>query len=212
MTLTRFVAYCSHCNHETYQIARLTQDYWEKCQASDGTQVMVPGTYFVCVCEGCEQVLLYGKFPGHREADVLPDAELLWPERRELPSVVPERIRAIYREASAVRDASPNAFAVSIRRALEAVCEDRHAVGSSLAKRLEVLAERGDVPPLLAEMTEVLRVLGNLGAHADTDVRSEHVLAIDDFFRTVVSYVYVGPTKLQEFRKHLDVSDDGTIH
>ena len=78
---------------------------------------------------------------------------------------VPSAVANNYREAKAVQNVSPNAFAVLIRRALEAMCDDRGVPTGRLQQRLEQLAKRGEIPPILAEITSVLRTLGNSGAH-----------------------------------------------
>jgi hypothetical protein len=51
----------------------------------------------------------------------------------------------------------------------------------------------------------MLRIIGNVGAHAGKD--SVHPLlanAMDEFFRAVVEYVYVAPKRLEEFQKRMD--------
>jgi hypothetical protein len=49
------------------------------------------------------------------------------------------------------------------------------------------------------------RVLGNVGAHAgDQEVESYQVEALDQFFRAVVEYVYVAPSRLSRFREELE--------
>ncbi len=91
-----------------------------------------------------------------------------------------------------------------IRRALEAICDDRGIEKGSLVQRLRQLAERGEVPPLLAEVSDTLRILGNLGAHSsDMSVTPPDTWAIDDFFRAIIEYVYVAPSKLNEFKEKL---------
>lgn len=56
----------------------------------------------------------------------------------------------------------------------------------------------------MAETTDVLRILGNLGAHAaNQSVKPWQVYTIDSFFRTFIEYVYVAPSKLAEFRASL---------
>ena len=46
--------------------------------------------------------------------------------------------------------------------------------------------------PTLAEMSDVLRLIGNIGAHhGSAPVHPWQVHAIDNFFRAVVEYVYV---------------------
>ena len=50
-------------------------------------------------------------------------------------------------------------------------------------------------------MTDVLRLLGNIGAHAvEQSIKPIHVIVIDDFFHLIIEYVYVAPSKLKEFR------------
>lgn len=62
-------------------------------------------------------------------------------------------------------------------------------------------------------MTDVLRILGNIGAHADDmDINLAHTWAIDQFFRAVLEYVYVAPGKLAAFRRQLDRLRNRTVN
>jgi len=165
----------------------------------------VPGSYAVTVCDACAQVVLYHRFAPSTEDWPPTPHDLLWPKQRSLSDPVPERVRKIYEEASRIRDLAPNAFAVQVRRALEALCIDRGLPQGALGKRLEQLVARGELPAALAEMSDVLRLLGNVGAHADSlEVHRGHVYALDEFFRAIVEYVYVAPQKVREFRKQLE--------
>jgi hypothetical protein len=131
-------------------------------------------------------------------------AELVYPELDELHHAAPEEIAAIYEEAARIMVLAPNAYAVQIRRCLEGICEDRGAKGGSLHEMLRHLASQGDIPPGLAEMTDVLRIVGNIGAHySRANVTQPDAWAIRDFFLAVVEYVYVGPSKVKEFRDRL---------
>jgi hypothetical protein len=131
--------------------------------------------------------------------------KLLWPESGVSHESIPEKVSTIYEEAARIKNIAPNAFAVQIRRALEAVCEDRGAQKKVLQAMLKELSDRHEIPPVLAEMTDVLRLLGNIGAHAaDQSVRPSQVYALDEFFRAVVEYVYIAPSKLKEFRERLE--------
>jgi hypothetical protein len=168
------------------------------------------GTYFVATCGTCQQLLLYWEQgdPANEGLSGLTDyfrqASLIWPEPTISGDKVPAAVADIYREAAAVKRLSPNSFAVQIRRALEAVCADKGANGRSLYEMLTELGRRGDLPPVLAEMTDVLRLLGNVGAHAsDRTVRPSQVEALDEFFRAVIEYVYIAPAKLHRFREKL---------
>ena len=91
------------------------------------------------------------------------EANLRYPKGDILDKSVPSSVSANYREAKRVQKVSPNGFAVLIRRTLEALCNDRDVPAGRLQKRLETLAQLGEIPPVLAEITSVLRTLGNSG-------------------------------------------------
>ena len=53
-------------------------------------------------------------------------------------------------------------------------------------------------------MTDVIRILGNYGAHAsDVEVTRQDVQVMDDFFIALLEYVYVAPQKLENLKKRL---------
>jgi hypothetical protein len=108
-------------------------------------------------------------------------------------------------EAAQIQNIAPNAYAVMLRRALEALCDDREIEDGVLQVRLAALARRGEIPPVLAEMTAVLRVLGNAGAHSSAqNISVPLTWGMDDFFRAIVEYVYVAPRKLQDFKQRIE--------
>jgi len=74
-----------------------------------------------------------------------------------LDSSVPYSVAKIYREAERIKQIAPNAYAVQIRRALEAVCKDRGSLKKTLAQRLKELADKGEIPMALIEATDMLR-------------------------------------------------------
>jgi hypothetical protein len=101
-----------------------------------------------------------------------------------------------------------NAFAVMLRRAMEALCEDRGVSGSDLQKGLRELANRREIPRVLAEVTVISRRL------AGADMASKKMtwaLAwdMDSFLEAVVHYVYVAPGKLETFRQRLELYNIG---
>lgn len=53
-------------------------------------------------------------------------------------------------------------------------------------------------------LTEVIRILGNVGAHDYQQNLSEYdAHVINEFFRAVVEYVYVAPSGLKDYRYSL---------
>lgn len=196
------VAFCPHCGNRAPQRLIHTHDYLGKGYSRDGgVDNNIPCTYHVAVCETCNEILVYHVFMTIVEDKDFHRADLVWPDPGVLHQSVPKAIAECYVEAARIKNLAPNAFAVQIRRALEALCDDRSAKKGALQLRLQDLVSRGEIPPVLAEMTDVLRLLGNIGAHAaDQSIKPGHVLAIDDFFRVIIEYVYVAPSKLKEFR------------
>jgi hypothetical protein len=170
----------------------------------DGSEDSIPATYYVASCDTCKGILVYLDIPDRTEPDEFELAGLAWPQKQTLHVAVPKPIRQIYEEAALIRNLSADAFAVQIRRALEAICNDRGITVVNLHDALRELAKKGEIPPVLAEFTDVLRLLGNIGAHwTGQKVHPLQTHAIDDFFRAVVEYIYVAPSKLKEFKDRL---------
>lgn len=200
--------FCPHCGNISPQKLVYTHRCYEKEWTQDGEVFGLPAVYFVAICCTCDGILLYADYGDIPEADDFSKCSLLWPSI-ELHTSVPPSISEIYNEAARIKQLAPNAFATQIRRALESVCEDRKARAGNLNVRLKDLADRGEIPPTLAEVTDVLRTLGNIGAHAANEsIKPWQVESIDEFFRAVVEYVYVAPSKLKEFRKTIETAEN----
>lgn len=204
----RCVAFCPHCGNRAPQKLVYSHRCSDiaHCDGEDGEEEFaLPVAYYVAICETCDQLLLYYEAGDTPTDNKFYTAGLSWPLHGGLHSSVPPSVAEIYAEASRIKQLAPNAFAGQIRRALEALCEDRGAKSGPLHQRLKDLAAHGEIPTLLAEMTDVLRLLGNVGVHAtDQSVQASQVFAIDEFFRSVIEYVYVAPSKLSDFRKRLE--------
>lgn len=208
MSEIRKVAYCSHCGNRAPQKLIHKQEYSEKVwSASDGSEDVAPWSSFVAVCETCGHLLVYDNPGDQLEDSKFHLGDLVYPKSGRLHSSVPESIAKVYAEAYRIKSIAPNAFAVQIRCALEALCEDRQAAKGTLQVRLENLANKGEIPPVLAEASDTLRLLGNIGAHGiGESIHPLQAFTIDNFFRAVVEYVYVAPSKLKEFRDKLKQS------
>jgi hypothetical protein len=213
----RRISFCPHCGNVAPQ--RLVYEHETHVKDIDtagNVMAAEPETYYLALCETCNGPLLYfldelypenepAYIPGvEDELDEEPDpfyyAARVWPSHGA-PAGLPEAVKAAYIEALRIKAVSPQLFAVQIRRTLEALCNDRAAVKGRLEKRLKDLSVKGEIPPKLAEMSDVLRVLGNAGAHDLEKKLSQHdANVIDRFFRSIVEYVYVAPHSLNRYR------------
>lgn len=138
---------------------------------------------------------------------IYPRGSQLLPERHKVASTkcVPKRIQRIYEEIWPLRHIAPNAFAGQIRRALEFICHDQKAQGRTLFEQLKDLSSRGVFPGYFSEITELMRLIGNLGAHAaEQEVDFWDAELLDDFFRAVVEYVYIAPSRIERLKERID--------
>lgn len=202
--VTERIDICRSCGNRSPQRVLFTRLY--EVKDSGNNRVGFDWVYFLTACATCDDIMLYGgphDVVGYSDSP-LDEAEVIWPAARALNDSVPERIRQSYEEALRVKPFVPNAFGTLVRRALEAVCIDQGAKGRSLEQKLADLAETGVIPATLDDMSSVVRLLGNRAAHANLeDLREEDVRVLDDFFRMLVEYVYVAPSKLKEFEAAL---------
>lgn len=206
----RRVAFCSHCGNESTQQKIFQYDTATKIWDDVRENLLgeSPCTYFLATCETCRLPLLYhiGEDTGVADstASEFQSAELVWPQSCDLDYVVPDIVAHCYRTAARLRESDPNAYALQVRRALEALCDDRGADKGTLQNRLQQLAFRNEIPRVLAEMGELLRVLGNVGAHDHQHhLSASDARVIDEFFRTIIDYVYLYPSRIGRFRAQL---------
>lgn len=200
------VAFCPNCGNRAPQRLLLQHDYdviaygYDGSRETDGCRCR----YFVASCSTCSDLLLYHSNGAFERPEWFTDAQLVFPGGIDLPEQVPLSVRETYAEAATIQKLAPNAFAVLIRRGLEALCDDRGVKSGTLHKKLAELAARGEIPATLAEVTAVLRELGNSGAHnSGRRISVPLTWAMDEFFRTIVEYVYVAPSKLKAFKELL---------
>jgi hypothetical protein len=203
------VAFCPHCSNVAPQ--RLLCAYtFEETRPYDKSFDFGPGEgpthrYFLSCCSTCKDALLYISTYDPCPPEEFDKGAVVYPHGVTLDSSVPENVRTAYDEALRIQHNAPHAYSLMLRRALEAICDDKGVKSGSLKFKLDQLAAQGQLPPVLAEMTWILRTLGNAGAH-DTSARISvyTTWALDSFFRAVIEYVYVAPSKLAHFKKQLE--------
>ena len=88
---------------------------------------------------------------------------------------------------------------------LDLICDDRQASGETLYDRIEQLAERGEIPPKLRELSHKLRKLRNMGAHADIgSLDSSDVPLLEALCKAILLYVYTAPALIGAAQQRLD--------
>jgi len=205
--LPKYILYCPHCGNTTVQTRLLAQPFMEKYYGmTDGDLSLMEATYSVAKCETCSEVLVYS-FTDEAPEDIwdTPLGTLLFPEFPGEMNGVPDTVRNVYVEAVRVQNISPIAFVVLARRLLEEICLDKNAHKRNLADSLKELVSRGELPPVLADASDLIRFIGNAGAHASkTKITVPQTWAVSDFLKVIIEYLYVAPHKINQFKSSLE--------
>jgi hypothetical protein len=200
----RKVVLCHHCGNTTPQKLLFQTTNSETVYYSNGEPFQLDYYHFLTQCETCTGLSLYASAIFQDDPENWREEFLVFPVRKNLPEVIPEKVHRAYMEASRISKIAPNAFAGQIRRALEYVCRDKQAKGHTLIDMVAYLAKQGIIPPTLAQMTDGIRILGNIGVHAtDVEIDSTDVDTMDDFFKAILEYVYIGPYKISQLKDNL---------
>jgi len=137
---------CPHCGNITYQ--RIAHDLI---------------SYRLYKCDICSEFTFQRvnrektEVQNARGKKVLIEEKLeqLYPLPTTLPVEVPERVREIYEEAISIRSKSPSSFVVQIRRALEAVANERKAPHGVLHKQIEWMIKNNLLPDTFGKMIHI---------------------------------------------------------
>jgi hypothetical protein len=153
---SRRIRICPHCGNEAPQ--RLAFHHCPNLDA--GARKKKKGkieVYWVAVCDTCNEFSIWGdEVFGGLVAWHSRENFLVYPSQPLVHSAIPDKVSRIYDEAKRIVNLAPNAFSVQIRRALEAICEDKgcfcqskrgpfdHRKGSHFADSPELLiTEKG---------------------------------------------------------------------
>jgi hypothetical protein len=115
---------------------------------------------------------------------------------------IPQDLRDEWQEAQKCFAAKAyKATAVMVRRTLEGTCADQGVDKGSLANRLQKLKAEGRIDGLLAEWADLLRVVGNAGAHfSDESVSRQDAEDALEFSEALLDHVYVLRSRFEEFK------------
>lgn len=167
----------------------------------------------VSACPECEEMLI-AISGALADATATTGHRLVWPTsigRATVPKEVPEHIAQDYREAAAVLSISPKASAALSRRCLQAVLREAGAVkAGNLHNEIEQAIEK--VPSYLADLLQLVRVIGNFAAHpmkSDAtgqivDVEPEEAELNLDVLDELFDHFYVKPARNRRIKEDLN--------
>jgi Domain of unknown function (DUF4145) len=210
---SKIVQRCGHCGNTTaFTIAAAgSQPSLITAQEKETTTWT---TWRVLLCSTCAQPTLerdvqetkgaIGSAPPARSET----PEVLYPvERSTRWQHIPPAVQEMYTEALKVEKVSPRSCAVMAGLALEAICTVEQAKGTSLAERLNNLAQSERIPHTLVGMAQHLRYFRNISAHAmEEKVTEADVPILLYFVEAILEYLYVAPATIQAVQARLHVN------
>lgn len=165
--------------------------------------------HYLCQCEYCQEVV-YTKF---WEVDFDPD----WTFQYELHHPVslfnypeyklPELVWLSFSEANRCLNAGAYlAVVVMCRRTIEGILKDKGAPKNlSLAKAIEKLANDSTIHDSMKHLADLVRVVGNIGAHAsDLKVDEERAKETYEHTQKLIDMLYVLPEHAERVREKID--------
>lgn len=203
---TRDFLRCNHCGN--FAPMEIVADYYrstkpvyepEYCDPWEPPSLDEGWMYKILLCHACQKVTLQEHF----EHDLMEPEDIriniLYPPEGVKIYSLPLSVRKAYEAAIKARAIDANAYALLLGRMLEAVCEDREASGKDLYRKLETLAEKGEIPDNLVNVAHGLRSMRNIGAHEPFEgLSSDEIPLLDNLSRAVLEYIYIAPSLADE--------------
>lgn len=121
---------------------------------------------------------------------------------------VPETIRKAFMAAAATKSIDQAVSLIAWRRVLELACKDLGADGKNLYEKITDLSSKNIFPQTLKDASNLIRVLGNDGAHSDDpEPRRVNIANVEALVRYIIEYVYILPQKISDISKANESED-----
>jgi hypothetical protein len=180
---------CPYCGHAQVLQEERVDQFWRKLEVEGWKDDGTPGLSvlsIVCANSECRELSLQLQI-GMKLTDAnrtpyfiaIETWTLLPPSSaKPQPDFIPQPIRDDYYEACAIRDLSPKASATITRRCLQGMIRDFCGISKRrLIDEIDELRERVDrgqappgVQPDSVEAIDIVRKIGNIGAHMEADI------------------------------------------
>lgn len=138
---------------------------------------------------------------------------IYYPSPRRLSNAVPRALRTEYAEARKCFDAKAySATLAMVRRTLEGTCAYQGSTKRTLADSLKELRAQGKIDGVLAEWADLLRVVGNEGAHfTGNKVPAQDAEDALDFAEALLDHLYVLRARFDDFKSRQQQRTQRTV-
>jgi len=118
---------------------------------------------------------------------------------------IPKEIWSAFESALKVQRIDGAVCMMALRRTLEVMCKDKGELTGTLQKKLENLADKKVIPPVIDGIASLLRQMGNEAAHGDNVEFPEYIVKeMSDYTQIILDYVYILPAKLESSQERID--------
>lgn len=181
---------CPHCG------AIAKQDWWWKHWNGGATGIAntahpIRGG----ICQHCGQTSLWV------------EDKMIYPDNGNSPfpnPEMPESVKKLYSEASAVHMKSPRGAAALLRLGIQVLCKELGEPGKNINEDIASLVKKG-LPEIVQQSLDIVRVTGNDAVHPgqiDTD-NPQTVGQLFDLTNIIVEYMIALPKKVSGIYKGL---------
>ncbi|TCP28785.1 uncharacterized protein DUF4145 [Scopulibacillus darangshiensis] len=141
--------------------------------------------------------------------DPFEDFRFIYPNVTADMKHLPEDVKGAYESALKVKNIDHAICALSLRRTLEIMCKQKGAKGDSLYKKLKFLSDKGTIPPILDNISLIIKDLGNEAAHGDEAIFDKNIIdSMIRFTNIVLEYVYLLPRELKRIQFEMELREE----
>ncbi|MCY7895638.1 DUF4145 domain-containing protein [Bacillus spizizenii] len=201
---------CPHCGNKTPM--KLLNKFEKKTEYPETDYVEIIDIFEIFECPVCKEFHLYYTYWSSEDSyfidhDIYEDGQVLYPYREQLNlHILPKNIKAAYESALKVRKIDPVVCLMALRRTLEMVCKDKGANGRTLHAKLDELEEKNVLPPLMGDISQVIKEAGNVAAHGDDiEFNSHMVEPLFKFTNKILEYIYILPSEMKSAKRQMEL-------
>jgi len=126
---------------------------------------------------------------------------IVYPHRTYSSYHMPENIYKAYEVALKARYLDGSLCLLSLRRTLEIICKQQGETSGNLVRKIENLANKGILPSVLKDASDIVRDLGNAAAHGDNvEFSNSKVNQMIRFVESIIEYIYILPEKIKKLQ------------
>ncbi|ARD47105.1 DUF4145 domain-containing protein [Sporosarcina sp. P33] len=202
---------CPHCGNTTpmdllNKFEKVTtEEFYE------GYEAQFNDIFEVFECPVCQGFHLFHTHWNTEEAyyegfNIYEEGKLLYPytERLNLYAL-PKNVRGAYESALRVQNIDEASCVITLRRTLEMVCKDKGATTGQLHQKLNHLQQTGVLPPLMGDISKVIKDIGNMAAHGDQVTFNKYMVeSLFRFTNKILEYVYILPKEMKRIKFELE--------